>query len=197
MQCCCRCDCLEDSDDEDSTSYSYGFTDDPEDDAYIPIEMKDYLPKDYDPMEEYYKAYVSLIREDHGWNDQPESVKITEMNGDELLDSARSLVSESDLTPRFTRGLNLFLFLICKEKDYEKRRPIIAEYETLKMKIELATNQDFQDIMTSLMDARDDYLDVSKRVHAFHKALFNCSVKSRQNEIQKEYEEYCESVKKK
>lgn len=191
------CFCCEDSDDEDSTSFSYGFTDDPEDDVYIPVPMKDYLPKEYDPLEEYYKNYQTLIQEDQRWGTQPEQISFTDMGDDTLLNSARSLLSETELSPRTNRGINLFIFLICNEKDYEKRKSIIQEYEKARMKIELVSNSDFQEVSYCLLDARNESLDVHDRIHAFHKALFNCVVKTQQREVMREYTEYCESVKKK
>ncbi len=203
----CQCDnCCEDSDDTDSTSFSYGFTDDPEDDVYIPIEMKDYLPSDYDPQEEYYKAFPSLIQEDQRWGKQPEKITFIDQNSDSLLDSARSMVSEIELSPRsaqvinsprVTRGLNLFVFLINTEKDYTKRRALIVEYEKSRMQTELATNHDFQEVMYCLVDARNEMMNVNERVHSFHKALFNCVVSLQQGEHMQEYVDYCESVKKK
>ncbi len=139
------------------------------------------LPSDYDATAEYYQSFSK--------RDEPRASDVVVR--DDLLQSARSTLSEKPTPRQVTSGFAQYELAIETERDGQQRRVLIDEYERQKDALDRTNPHDAEAAQYYVTVARSAVANASQRLDYYRRAIAHTNTLEEKRALQQEYVAFC------
>lgn len=210
LECLCYCNpfwCDSDSDDDYESDYDHDNEEivfsrlvinesPPVDDGPFLIDIIDLpfsLPRNYNPVEEYYRAFDSIDTGDAG----PLSSHYTKVNTKEFISIRGNLeAAQGREYPTLHSDLIYFRIYIASLLYCPEKLRLIKEYEEFRDKLHVFTSDNHMaDAKLFLKNARDNKNGLEQRLIYYQKAIYYTHNIQKKNSLKLEYIQFCDNLK--